>query len=89
MKIARSSPIGIMSRSQVNPPVSFISRAPSRNAARASRESEPPTLMRLTPASASCASVIDGSMKLATTLTGRVTEETTVRIVARSRRPGA
>src|SRR2546428_6432305 len=35
-----------------------------------SRESEPPTLTRLTPASASCASVSDGSPWLMTTFTG-------------------
>ena len=78
------------SRSQVNPPRSSISRAPARNAARARRESDPPTLMRLTPASASCPSVIDGSMKLATTLTGRVTDAytniATVKLFAHGRR---
>ena len=89
LKIARRSRLGTAPRSQVNPPASFISRAPWRNAASASRDREPPTLMRLTPASASSATVIDGSSVLATTLTGRVTDATTVRIDPRSRSPGA
>ncbi len=70
-----------MSRIHVNPPVSFISRAPLRNAPSASRDSAPPTLMRLAPTSASCASVIDGSAVPINTLTGLLTDFTTVRMV--------
>src|SRR5882724_12452327 len=89
VKTAVSSLLGTVSRIQVNPPLSFISRAPFRNAASASRDSAPPTLMRLTPTPARSAAVSAGSAALITTLTGFVTDETTVRIVARSLTPGA
>ncbi len=59
------------------------------NAARARRESAPPTLMRFTPTPASWATVRSGSAALITTLTGLPTADTTVWIVARSRTPGA
>src|SRR3982751_6138149 len=42
--------IGGISRTKVNDPLSFISRAHLRNAASATRDIAPPTLMRLTPA---------------------------------------
>jgi hypothetical protein len=73
----------------VNAPCSFISRAPLRTAASAKRDRLPPTLMRLTPTSASCAAVSGGATWLITTFTGLPTDDTTVRMVARSLSPGA
>src|SRR6185437_2793474 len=84
-----SSFAGTVSRTHVKPPCSFISCAALRNDASASLLSAPPTLMRLTPAFASCEAVSAGSAALMTTLSGFVTDEATVPMVARSRRPGA
>src|SRR5262249_25967976 len=86
---ALSSLLGTVSRTHVKAPLSFISRAPLRKAANASLDNAPPTLMRLTPAPASCSTVSDGSAALITTFTGFFTDEVTVRIVARSLTPGA
>src|SRR5438874_1866822 len=88
-KMRFTSFAGRVEETQVNPPSAFISSAALRTAANASRDSAPPTLMRLTPASASCAVVSAGSAALMTTLTGLCTAAVTVRIVARSRNPGA
>src|SRR5262249_10629805 len=88
-KIALSSLLGTVSRTHVNPPLSRISRAPRRKAASASRDSAPPTLIRLTPTPARASTVSAGSAALITTLTGLLTDDVTVRIVARSRTPGA
>src|SRR5262249_13321668 len=85
---AFSSLLGAVSRTHVKVPRSAISRAPRRNAAMARRESAPPTLMRLTPASASCARLRSGSAALITTFIGLLTDDTATRIVARSRTPG-
>ena len=74
---------------KVKVPRSAISRAAAIKALSAKREPLPPMLIRLTPAAASSAAVIDGSAWVITTLTGLVTDETTVRIVSRSRSPGA
>ena len=49
-------------------PSTRIARAASMNVAKVSRESAPPTLMRLAPASASCAAVMPGSIQPLTTL---------------------
>ena len=86
-KTAFRSFVGTVSRTHVNPPASFISRAPLRNAARARRDSAPPTLMRLTPASASWAWVMAGSAALITTFSGLPTARTTVRIVGMIAKP--
>ena len=83
-----SSLMAIASAIQPKLPCSFISRAPFTKCASA-RRSAPPTLMRLTPARPSCSAVIPGSSMPTTTLSGLATEEATVRIVARSRSPGA
>src|SRR5437762_553341 len=80
---------GGFSPTKVKVPRSAISRAAAMKAFNANREPLPPMLMRLTPASASSAAVIDGSAWVMTTLTGFDTDATTVRIVSRSLRPGA
>ena len=49
-----------MSPIQANEPCSFIARPALTNVARARRERAPPTLIRLTPASDSCAAVVAG-----------------------------
>ena len=88
-KITLRSLPGNVSRTHPNVPASRIATAASRTAAKASRDSAPPTLMRLTPASASCCAVISGSAELITTFTGFCTAATTRRMVSRSRKPGA
>jgi hypothetical protein len=73
----------------VKAPFSFISRAPFIKAASANRDSAPPTLSRLTPTASISAAVSEGSAALITTFKGLPTACTTVRMVARSGRPGA
>src|SRR5665213_3104497 len=87
--MSRISLIGAMSRMKLNDPLSFISRAPRRKPASATRDIAPPTLMRLTPAAASWSTVSVRSAKPITRLNGLPIADSTVRMVARSRTPGA
>src|ERR1700722_19072137 len=86
---SQRSLIGTISRAKVKDPLSFISRAHRRNAASATRDIAPPTLMRLTPAAVNCATVSVGSARPITRLNGLRRADTTVWIVARSRMAGA
>ena len=66
-----------------------VARAPLMKAASASRDNAPPTLRRLTPTAAISAALRAGSAALITTFKGLPIACTTVRMVFRSRRPGA
>jgi hypothetical protein len=71
--ILRASAMPIMSHIHAKEPCSRIARPALTKLASTSRESAPPTLIRLAPASESCASVMSGSSQPVTTLTGRLT----------------
>src|SRR6476659_1191704 len=82
LNTALRSLVGMVSRIQVKPPLSFISRAPFMNAARARRDRAPPTLRRLTPTASISAALSDGSAALITTFIGLPTDDATSFMVA-------